>query len=206
MSDLYVSRLQLRSQPAPERRLLADPYSRHRFVCRLFPGAFAHGRPLYRLDGRALLIQSPLQPDLSVLLPDQQLETRRFSPELAVDRLLSFRLLAAPARREQASRRLVALIRPDELADWLTRKGAAGGFAVLEQWVERRELVSVQRYGDEAAPARSERLTFNAADYRGVLRVTDSAAFAQTLINGCGRGKAFGFGLLSVIPYLPYQV
>ncbi len=201
MPELYLSRLQLRPQPPPERRLLADPYSRHRFVCRLFPWTFAQGRPLYRLDGRDLLMQSPLQPDRSALLADQQLETRRFSPELAVDRLLSFRLLAAPARREKVSRRLVALIRPEELAGWLARKGAAGGFAVLEQCVARRELCAVRRYEDEDAPGKGELLTFNAAEYRGVLRVTDSAAFAQTLANGCGRGKAFGFGLLSVVPY-----
>ena len=36
--------------------------------------------------------------------------------------------------------------------------------------------------------------------FEGLLRVEDVAEFKQTLINGLGREKAFGMGLMTVIP------
>ena len=39
-----------------------------------------------------------------------------------------------------------------------------------------------------------------AVTYEGVLQVTDADLFRQTLTRGIGRGKAYGQGLLTVLP------
>ena len=44
-------------------------------------------------------------------------------------------------------------------------------------------------------------LTLGMADFAGALTVTDPAAFTTAMVNGIGRGKSFGCGLLLVGPY-----
>jgi CRISPR system Cascade subunit CasE len=39
------------------------------------------------------------------------------------------------------------------------------------------------------------------ATYEGVLTITDVDRFRQTLTNGIGRAKAYGCGLMTIIPY-----
>ena len=41
---------------------------------------------------------------------------------------------------------------------------------------------------------------FNRAKYRGILSVTDMELFRKTFISGIGHGKAFGFGLMQLVP------
>ncbi len=41
-------------------------------------------------------------------------------------------------------------------------------------------------------------MTFGAATFEGVLEVTDAEKFRESLKQGIGTGKAYGFGLLSV--------
>jgi CRISPR system Cascade subunit CasE len=38
------------------------------------------------------------------------------------------------------------------------------------------------------------------ATYEGILRVTDKDLFYHTLTDGIGKKKAYGFGLMTVIP------
>ena len=44
------------------------------------------------------------------------------------------------------------------------------------------------------------RISLLSATYEGVLQVTDADLFRQTLTRGIGRGKAYGQGLLTVLP------
>jgi CRISPR system Cascade subunit CasE len=43
-------------------------------------------------------------------------------------------------------------------------------------------------------------MTHFAVVFDGLLRVTDTGAFTETLVHGLGSAKAFGFGLLSIAP------
>lgn len=45
-----------------------------------------------------------------------------------------------------------------------------------------------------------QRLTFSSVLFEGELEITDANAFRQTLAQGIGSGKAYGFGLLSIAP------
>ena len=38
--------------------------------------------------------------------------------------------------------------------------------------------------------------------FKGILNVTDAEVFRQTLISGVVREKAYGMGLLTVVPYV----
>ena len=56
-------------------------------------------------------------------------------------------------------------------------------------WREVRDEINSKR-----------RLTFGAALFEGVLEIMDAEVFRQTLAEGIGSGKAYGFGLLSIAP------
>jgi CRISPR system Cascade subunit CasE len=62
------------------------------------------------------------------------------------------------------------------------------------------DLVRVFGYRQFRIKRRSRKvpIQFSSLDYNGVLSVTDPGRFNNTLINGIGRSKAFGCGLMLV--------
>lgn len=74
---------------------------------------------------------------------------------------------------------------------WLEQQGARKGFEVVGVHVKGgRERVETHD---------GRNFTVDATEFTGLLRVTDSEAFAKCLINGVGKvGKAFGLNLLLV--------
>lgn len=61
-------------------------------------------------------------------------------------------------------------------------------------------VVSNSGKADFAKGAPKKRVTFARAQYDGVLRVTDADCLRHALINGIGHAKAFGCGLLTLVP------
>lgn len=136
--------------------------------------------------------------------------------------VLSFRLRANPTKRiakddDTMKGKRVELRRENEQIAWLIRKGrerekgAPGGFELLMKRGEDEEgkerlirRVSVccegRQTGRKRDAAHGHATTHFAVVFDGLLRVTDTDAFLETLVRGIGPGKAYGFGLLSVAP------
>ncbi len=134
--------------------------------------------------------------------------------------VLSFRLRANPTKRiakrdDTMKGKRVELRREDEQIAWLIRKGferergVPGGFELLMNEVKdvRGDIRLVPRVnvcsggkqqGHKRDSASGHAMTHLAVLFEGLLRVTDTNAFLETLVRGIGSGKAFGFGLLSV--------
>lgn len=135
---------------------------------------------------------------------------------------LLFRLRANPTKRvsrrsenehdgERWHGRRVELRKEEEKLEWLNRKGEQGGFRPLA--VRTNPDVADVRATPGAnvtgrRPARPPdqagqpvgRLTFGSVLFEGRLQITDADQFRQTLGAGIGSGKAYGFGLLSIMP------
>lgn len=79
-------------------------------------------------------------------------------------------------------------IMQEELPKWLEARGARRGFAL--------EQCTVARYERFTAHNKGRDMTISAADFAGVLRVTDPDTFGQVLLSGLGHAKAFGCGLM----------
>jgi CRISPR system Cascade subunit CasE len=97
-------------------------------------------------------------------------------------------------------------------AAWLQRKGADLGFEILELADSGEggggaasQLVgsghdTAHGWRSGGGGEQSRRLTLEGVTFDGRLRVTDLDAFRKALVDGVGRGKAYGFGLLSIAP------
>lgn len=76
---------------------------------------------------------------------------------------------------------------------WLIRKGEHHGFMVKALDVK---IDNYQEYSIKAAGKQS--FALKTLDFEGKLRITNAGSFKTTLIDGIGRAKAFGCGLMLV--------
>lgn len=183
---------------------------------------------LYRLEpgdeGATLLVQSQYAPDW-LRLPNGYLgvhsaSTKRIDDvyaSLTEGQYLRFRLRANPTRRISARNatqeerwrgKRVELRSEDVQLSWLTRKAEQCGFRLIALHTSTSTSTTptgvdvrasgVNEYSRGTRDGR--RLTFAAVTFEGHLQVIESLVFQQTLRDGIGSGKAFGFGLLSIAP------
>lgn len=139
---------------------------------------------------------------------------------------VAFSLRANPTKRiakpskghDMLKGKRVALLREEEQIDWLVRKGdergkgCTGGFRILAKEIQGqndkiRQIVhvNVRQEGkqtgykkDKKDERREHRMTHLTVRFDGLLRITDSDAFRETLTRGIGPAKAFGCGLMLV--------
>lgn len=211
---MYLSRLILNPQIRRVQRQVANPYEMHRTLMRAFADDLKTGeeRVLFRLDqGRTgaltLLVQSWTLPDWSCLaLPEfrgyllpvgePNPAVKAFDLDLAQGQVLAFRLRANPTARRtfDDKKRRVGIYDEDDQFAWLERKGNLGGFRVLSARTTDTQDVGgkVKDGGD------SHKLKLLAVQFDGLLEVTDPERLHQTVRQGIGSGKGFGFGLLSL--------
>ena len=218
---MYLSLLEITTD-ARGRRFLADPYRVHQKLLNAFPDGQA-GRVLFRieeasadelgLDDRPprILVQAPIAADWSRAFADLPTLARvprqkEIAPSFSSGRRLRFRLRANPTIRrkldlkprsegkEPKDGNRFGLLKEEEQRAWLERKGAGGGFKLLEYDVQARGQARFQAGRGEQH--RTE--THVDVTFEGYLEVTDPDAFAAVLDGGIGAAKAYGFGLLSV--------
>lgn len=132
--------------------------------------------------------------------------------QIAVGMTLRFLLRANPTRRISQSNRAqgeqwrgkrVELRDDRDRLEWLERKAKAGGFALLSvatrpDLPDTRVSPQPNAIGYRRRDAERAKLTFGAVVFEGLLEVRDLARFRETLLDGIGSGKAYGFGLLSI--------
>ena len=217
-NTLYLSRLTLNPRTRRVQRELANPYELHRTLLRAFPEQLPAGeRVLFRVDVDehtgipTVLLQSHTAPDWAWLGEPgvayyllQAPESKPFALTFTPEQVLAFRLRANPTVKrwlpekkedptsEQKPLRL-ALVTEEEQRAWLERKGETGGFRVLRVTLADEGTTHGRTAGDVRHP-----LHFRAVRFEGLLQVTDPDVLWQTVQNGIGSGKSFGFGLLSL--------
>lgn len=177
-------------------------------------------------DCHSILIQSILPPDWRHVEDEAEgtiARVKTFEPDqIGSGDMLRFFIRANPVAQRKGysdgkSRRVVIGSTLDRVAErlgvpiedlpsretlqikWVKEKGKSGGFDIEERDGAPMCMPGPSHdYVLHRARGDQKPMTFTAVDFTGLLRVTDPLAFANTLRYGIGRGKAFGFGLLSV--------
>lgn len=106
-----------------------------------------------------------------------------------------FEVIANPTKRDKSTGKTVAICGREAVTQWFVDKSPKSwGFSVKPESLQIQNL-DVQRFkkGDHT-------VTQGRAVLKGELSVIDPERFIQSFKLGIGRGRAFGFGLLQIVP------
>lgn len=220
----YFSRIDLVPAEPGVRRLLSSPQRMHAAVMRTCSGESEQpGRVLWRVDHVnanhvELYVVSPAEPSFASLTgwtdpagaPAVTTRYSGFLDRLAAGQIWRFRLTANPVRNLPMSvggapvrGKVSPHITVDKQQNWLLKCAPSWGFSIVES-AENGQLLQVcqrdrPQFSKSDGPKRC-RVTVTRATFEGVLEITDAQAIRAALVNGCGRAKAYGCGLLTLAP------
>lgn len=208
---MYLTRIPLNVERRDTVQALYSPNLLHGAVEASFPGE--RERRLWRIDTLRgvtyLMILSAEQPDLAHLqqqfgYPDQPGESKDYEPLLAKvteGSVWHFRLAANPTQSiaasdpgERGTVKAITVIAKQK--GWLMEQADKHGFH-LE--VSSFDVVSTEWKRFQKGTAKGRPVTLLQAVFEGILVVTDTEQFTKTLVEGIGRGKAYGMGLMTVM-------
>ncbi|MDX2193336.1 MAG: type I-E CRISPR-associated protein Cas6/Cse3/CasE [Gemmatimonadales bacterium] len=216
MNDALLSRVRVQVPSRPGERTSAE-YLRHQAVASLFLGQ-DEARPLYRVleesgGASTLLVLSSVPPRrTSEIAPGRwvgEVVTKRFAPPLKPGQGVDFDLVvnAASVVTDGAGRKRRVDVwdvvfaskdhedvdRADVYAAWLSRQ-LNGAAELVSGQVAERGLMRVRRPGREAP------MVFVRTRIIGALTVRQPAELTALLVRGIGRARAFGCGLMCLLP------
>lgn len=209
MSDsLFASVLHLSRQDCQALRL-TDPYSLHRVVYSLFPdqrsdtdkqASASSGIQFADLGGdargRKVILLSDRPPASHVNGEYGEVHSQPLPAGFLDHPLYRFRIVINPTRRDNTSKKLLPLKGREAIADWFMARAEASWGFIVDPTALQVERVDVLRFKEKA----QRDVTLAQAHLSGVLRVRDADIFRQSVARGVGRGRAFGCGLLQIVP------
>lgn len=192
---MFLTKLQLDAALC-RRENLRGPYALHRMVYSFFPKEKKAGRFLYAdqgpsAGGRSLLILSSILPELP---PEISSASTELSDRFFQFTSFQFKILLNPVRRDPASGKRLPVTGHLPLLQWFAGHASKWGFEADPKALDVRILPSV------SFPKNGAVCRFHAVEFRGRLNVIDPELFRRHVENGIGHGKAFGFGLLQLVP------
>lgn len=180
-----------------------DVYSIHKAVYSLFPQENGRHREfLYADKGgdfyeRRILIlsrENPINPEFGSIASKE-------IPEIFLqEKYYGFEVQVNPVKRENATGKIISVRGRENLLQWFASKAPSYGFEVYP------ESLTVQDTDVVTFEKKSQPVTLGKAVFIGKLKVIDRKLFISVFENGLGKGKAFGFGLLQIVPLLNASV
>ncbi len=209
---MYLSRVEVDVNNRQKIRDLTHVGAYHSWVEESFPEEIeqnVRSRKLWRLDTlqnkRYLLVVSVAKPDLLKLekygVPGTA-ATKNYDPfleSIQKGKTYRFRAVLNPvyAASEQNGKRgrVYPEVTASQQMEYLERKADTNGFELLPNQYEitERKYVLFRKTGQRP-------IHLSQVAYEGVLRVKDENVFREALCVGIGRKKAYGFGMMTVIP------
>ncbi|EEG2528293.1 type I-E CRISPR-associated protein Cas6/Cse3/CasE [Salmonella enterica] len=212
---MYLSRITLHTAQLVPSQLLhlveRGEYVMHQWLWELFPGG-KERQFLYRreeLQGAfRFFVLSQERPAESAIF---DVQCRPFAPELSVGQILRFTLRANPtickagkrhdllmeAKRQvktQPDSRDIWTYQQQAALEWLSRQGEQDGFSLREASVDAYRQQQIRREKSR------QMIQFSSVDYAGVLVVNNPVLFLQRLVQGYGKSRAFGCGMMLIKP------
>jgi CRISPR system Cascade subunit CasE len=185
---------------------ITDPYSIHRTVYSLFPKIENTERDFLfadkggNFDERRILIlskRSPLQPEYgtveSKVIPESFLNCDTYGFEIRLN----------PTKREKNSGKIIPVqgtekqdsyLKKKKLLEWFCAKSESWGFST------DHNSLQIQSTDVQIFEKGNKQIIQSSVTFIGKLRVKNRVLFIKSFEEGIGRGKAFGFGLLEIVP------
>ncbi|MFE1407802.1 type I-E CRISPR-associated protein Cas6/Cse3/CasE [Streptomyces sp. NPDC058770] len=213
---LWLTRIVPDTRCRDARRDLSGPIGMHRRIMSLFPsdaGPDPRARfgVLFRTEdtptGPHLLVQSTHEPDTN-RLPDgygtaltRPLDTliEAIRPGLPI----RYRCVASPVRKPGATTRALYNLPPvvpltgPAADEWWLRQADLSGLKPLTLHSHPLDAIQGERHSPDAP---TQRIRHARTQFDGTAAIIDTDLLRTKILNGIGRGKAYGCGLLSIAP------
>lgn len=209
---VYLSRVEIDTKNRQKMKDLTHLGAYHNWVEQSFPVEINGGqrlRHLWRIDHLKghdyLLVLSSDKPELNHLLRygiAGTAETKDYDPflnHLSEGMIMQFRLTANPSYRDSESGRIYPHVTINQQKDWLLQRTDRLGFEIIQNNSHEPSFDIVNRswlvlyHGHR-------RVRLSSASFEGIIKITDITKFKKALVEGVGREKAYGMGLLTVVP------
>jgi len=107
----------------------------------------------------------------------------------------AFEVTVNPGKRDNQTGKIVPIRGREAIAQWFMERAP-------ESWGFRVNLDNLQtdKISVQVFEKSGKTITHGSATLKGELAVIDRDRFRQSFIQGIGRGRAFGFGLLQIVP------
>lgn len=206
---MYLSRVEIDDNNRQKTRDLTHLGAYHNWVESSFPNELAQNRRLrhlWRIDRlrgkRYLLIVSQEKPDLTkmqrygVVNTAMTKDYQPFMEQIQNGDMMRFRLVANPTYRTDG--KVYPHITVEQQKNWLLARTEKAGFEIPSDQLGNYNFEIVNR--DWPVLYHKRRVRLSRVAFEGKLRVIDAAKLRLALTNGIGREKAYGMGMLTVIP------
>ena len=190
---------------------ITDPYSLHRVVYSLYEDLRSAGEKnasqtsgiLYadqggNFHGRRILLLADRRPAERVKGQYGLVHCKSIADSFLEHDHYRFKVIVNPTRRNNASRKLLPVKGREAVGNWFCERALESwGFRVPREHLQV-DRVDVLRFKDK----QQHPVTLAQAHVQGQLEVTNREQFHNSFARGIGRGRAFGCGLLQVVPLL----
>ncbi len=175
---------------------LVDLYAIHRLVYSMFP---KEGKGRDFLFSFNFLRKGALQIDIlskrRPLSPEVgRIETKDIPGEFWKAKIYKFDLWANPVKRDSSSGKLIPLKKEKDTLNWIEKHFSSKGLIAKKGWVEIVGKRNFKFYKNGYL------CTLWGVRFKGVFEVSENSNFSLVVMEGIGKAKAFGFGLLKVVP------
>lgn len=211
---MYLSRVEINPRLRACMIALYSPQRLHAMIAASFPNPIDNlvvRRHIWRIDklnhSLYILVVSPNKPDFTHLIEqigwpaaEQKWETALYDPfleQLNYGQQWQFRLRANPTCSKKDIQdlnirgKVIPCLKIEEQMKWFETKMMKCGAALNGFELTSREVSQFARNGNT--------ITLNTATFEGILTITDSDLIREAMIDGIGRAKAYGCGLLTLV-------
>lgn len=209
---MYISRVALDSNDRKKLKDLTHLGAYHNWVESSFPEelrANVRSRKLWRIDTlkgeKYLLLISEAEPDKKCLEKygvsgtAQTKPYDKFLESINEERVYRFRVTLNPVKSISQGigkrGRVVPEITAEQQMAFLESRAGKLGFELIPD-----EYQIVERSWEPFTKQGQKMIRLNKVTYEGMLKVTQKDVFYRTLTEGIGKKKAYGFGLMTIIP------
>lgn len=198
-------------RPAMKALSITDTYSLHRVVYSLYedvrePEAkktsqssgilYADQGGDYR--GRKILMLANRPPMDAVDGLHGEVRSRPIPDNFLEHDQYRFKVIINPTRRDSTSRKLVPVRGREAVAHWFVERATTSwGFSAATEHLQV-DKIEIQQFKDK----QQRQVTIAQAYVQGFLRITDQAQFKHSFTHGVGRARAYGCGLLQIVPVI----
>jgi CRISPR system Cascade subunit CasE len=124
-----------------------------------------------------------------------EVHTRVVHSDFLAHEHYAFEVTLNPGKRDKKTGKVVPIRGRDEIEQWFRERAPTSwGFSVNPENLQTEQL-SVQTFEKSGTT-----ITHGSATLKGELSVIDKDCFTKSFTDGIGRGRAFGFGLLQIVP------